>query len=240
LSAGFLCYSNAYYGHEKLIRAVGQLLFPEGETGYIVTIENFCNGEAHFRYEQVKGLCMDEQAIIKQVQCGDVEAYEQLMDLHVRRLRSFIALRAPVPHLIDEIAHESFVYAFRNIHQFRAGGNFSAWLMAIAVNLMRSEKQRHSREVANRENYFERHVLSLAQDCEPHRDMCLLDHLTTCIEQLPPHLRELIQLRSQLTCNTLEIAKQLGRSAAWVGTMLFRVRSQLKTCMDNHLAAEKP
>ena len=54
---------------------------------------------------------MDEQSLIQQVQEGRLEAYASLMDLHVRRLRAVIALNAPVPHLVDEIAHETFVFA---------------------------------------------------------------------------------------------------------------------------------
>ena len=34
-----------------------------------------------------------------------IRAFEQLVDAHLDQLRAFIALKLPVPHLIDEIAH---------------------------------------------------------------------------------------------------------------------------------------
>ena len=82
---------------------------------------------------------MDEQSLIQQVQEGKFEAFGSLMDVHVRRLRAVIALNAPVPHLIDEIAHETYVFAYNHIHDFRRGTSFFAWLKSIAWNLLRAE-----------------------------------------------------------------------------------------------------
>ena len=74
---------------------------------------------------------MDEQSLIQKVQEGNLEAFGSLMDLHVRRLRAVIALNAPVPHLIDEIAHETYVFAFNHINDFQRGTSFFAWLKSL-------------------------------------------------------------------------------------------------------------
>ena len=93
-----------------------------------------------------KGRPMDEQSLIQKVQEGNLEAFGSLMDIHVRRLRAVIALNAPVPHLIDEIAHETYVFAYNHIQEFQRGTSFFAWLKSIAWNLLRAEIQRFSRE----------------------------------------------------------------------------------------------
>ena len=102
---------------------------------------------------------MDEQSLIQQVQEGKLEAFGHLMDLHVRRLRAVVALNAPVPHLVDEIAHEAFVFAYNHIQEFQRGTSFFAWLKSIAWNLLRAEIQRFSREQANQTKYAERRVV---------------------------------------------------------------------------------
>ena len=66
-----------------------------------------------------------EDALILKVQAGDLQAFEPLVDQHLPPVRAFIALRTPAAHLVDELAHETFVYAFRNIHAFGAGTSFA-------------------------------------------------------------------------------------------------------------------
>src|ERR1019366_4617180 len=78
-------------------------------------------------------------------------------------VRAFIALRTPAAHLVDELAHETFVYAFRHIHEFEAGTSFVKWLQAIAWNLLRAEILRFSREQANHTRYAQARRVDLAQ-----------------------------------------------------------------------------
>ena len=87
-----------------------------------------------------------EAALIRAVQAGDAAAFEPLVDTHLDSLRAFIALKLPLAHLVDELAHETFVFAFRNLAGFTAGTSFRAWLRAIAANLIRAELQRYARE----------------------------------------------------------------------------------------------
>jgi RNA polymerase sigma-70 factor (ECF subfamily) len=178
---------------------------------------------------------MDENGYIQRVQQGDIEAFGDLMGVHVRRVRGFIALSLPVPHLIDEIAHETFVFAFQNIRQFRPGSSFSSWLMAIAANLVRAEVQRFKREQLNRDKYTEQRVLELLAARPPEQTARELDLLEKCLQRIPAHLRSLLDFKYRLTCSTEEIATTFRQSAAWVRTTLFRLRQQLKNCVSARL-----
>jgi RNA polymerase sigma-70 factor (ECF subfamily) len=183
---------------------------------------------------------MDEQSLIQQVQEGkDLEAFGRLMDLHVRRLRAVIALSAPVPHLIDEIAHESFVFAFNHIHEFQRGTSFFAWLKSISWNLLRAEVQRFSREQANQAKYAERRVFEVTPPKTLDHAARELDGLEKCLERVPQRLRQLLQMRYNLSFSTQEIADRAGQSAAWVRTTLCRLRRQLRDCLQDRIATEK-
>jgi DNA-directed RNA polymerase specialized sigma24 family protein len=96
---------------------------------------------------------------VRAVQAGNVNASASLVDGHLDYLRAFIALKLPVAHLVNEIAHESFVFSYRNIHTFTAGTSFRAWLRAIAGNLVRAELQRYAREQANQLTYAKHRLL---------------------------------------------------------------------------------
>ena len=185
------------------------------------------------------GKGMDEQSLIQAVQEGKVDAYGQLMDLHVRRLRAVIALNAPVTHLIDEIAHETFVFAFNHIQEFQRGTSFFAWIKSIAWNLLRAEIQRFSREQANQNKYAERRVVEATPFKPVEQAAKELDQLETCLEKVPPRLKQLVEMRYRLSFSTQEIAEKAGQSNAWVRTTLCRLRKQLRDCVNDKLATGK-
>ena len=186
-----------------------------------------------------KGRTMDEQSLIQKVQEGNLEAFGSLMDVHVRRLRAVIALNAPVPHLVDEIAHETFVFAYNNIQEFQRGTSFFAWIKSIAWNLLRAEVQRFSREQANQLKYAEKRVVEAFPVKDPEKAPKELDGLEKCLERVPPKLKQLLQMRYHLSFSTQEIADKVDQSAAWVRTTLCRVRRQLRDCVNDKLATEK-
>jgi len=181
---------------------------------------------------------MDENGYIQRVQQGDIEVFGDLVESHVHRVRAFIALSLPVPHLIDEIAHETFVFAFQNIRQFRPGSSFSSWLMAIAANRVRAEVQRFKREQLNRHKYTEQRVLEILSAQPPEQTARELDLLEKCLQRVPPRLRSLLDFKYRLACSTQEIATTFRQSAAWVRITLFRVRQQLKHCVTTQLKIE--
>lgn len=180
---------------------------------------------------------VDDAELVRAVQAGEAEAFEPLLDRHLAHVRTFIALRAPVTHLVDEVAHEAFVFAFRNIAQFEAGTSFQAWLRAIAWNLLRQEVQRFSREQANQTRYAEvREWEAVVRAPSAEADARELDSLHECLGKLPPPMRELLTLKYHADSSSEEIATKLNRSTAWVRTVLFRVRQELRDCIEQKLS----
>lgn len=180
-----------------------------------------------------------EDALLLRVQQGDLDAFEPIVDQHLAHIRAFLALRAPAAHLVDEVAHETFVFAFRNIRDFVPGTSLAGWLRAIAWNLLRAEIQRFSREQVNQARYAETFRLEPEPALEQ-RSGRELDSLRECLEQLPPPLRELLSRKYEAEQSSEGIARELKRSTAWVWTTLFRVRQQLKTCLQGKLGKKQP
>ncbi len=173
-----------------------------------------------------------ENDLIGAVQNGDLAAFEQLIHLHSSRLRAFVSMRLPVSHLIDEIAHESFVFAYRHLDEFTLGSNFGAWLRAIANNLVRAEVLRYSRSVKNQENYLEHCLVKSASGEGPAPESLLVIYLEECLGSLPEGQRELLQRRYSLVESTRDVATAMGQSEAWVRTTLCRVRRVLRLCVE--------
>lgn len=183
---------------------------------------------------------IDQDTLVKQAQGGDLKAFEPLVDAYLPEIRAFLALNVPAAHLVDELGHETFVYAFRHIHQFAAGTAFGAWLRTIAWNLLRAEILRFSREQAHQMRYAQEHFLKLASEETAPPASHEVDFLGECLEQLAPSARTLVDLKYHRDHSSEEIAEQLQRSAAWVRTTLFRIRQQLKDCIQSKQRREQP
>jgi RNA polymerase sigma-70 factor (ECF subfamily) len=169
------------------------------------------------------------------VQRGGIEAYSQLVERHVSRLRAFIALNSPVPQLVNEIAHEAFVYAYLHIAEFDSG-SFFQWVKAIARNLLRAEIQRFSREEVNKAHYAEYQVVALAAPSTPVTASREVEFLEQCLQELDASVRKLLNEKYVLGFSAKEIAARLQQSEAQVKSTLFRLRQQLRQCIDGRMA----
>lgn len=180
----------------------------------------------------------DEAGLVLAVQGGDVHAFDPLVERHLEAVHAFVALKLPVPHLVDEITHESFVFAFHHIGDFTPGTTFRGWLKAIAFNKVRAEIERHLRDQRNRLAYSERRELEDALAQTPSADAIELEALQDCLRLVPDRLRALIQLRYHDDQSSEEIASRVGRSLAWVRTTLCRIRRQLRDCIERKLKVQ--
>lgn len=175
-----------------------------------------------------------DASLARLVERGDEAAFRTLMEQHLQRLRSFLALRAPVPDLIDEVAHDTFVFAYQNLGDFTEG-SMQPWLRSIAHNLLRDRLKAYARESIKHERYSEmvRWETALGAADKPVSDES--DRLAACLEKLGPHQRTVLDLRYELQLSSEEIAQRTGRSTLAVRTLLMRVRQQLRKCIESQL-----
>jgi RNA polymerase sigma-70 factor (ECF subfamily) len=184
------------------------------------------------------GAAADDARLVAAVQAGELHAFDPLVERHLDAVHAFVALKLPVAHLVDEITHETFLFAFRRIAEFTPGSSFRAWLRAIAANKIRAEVERHLREERNRLAYAECREIEEALEAPSAADSRGLEALTDCLAAVPDHLRTLLNLRYHDECSSEEIAGRLQRSVAWVRTTLCRVRQQLRDCIERNLKSQ--
>ena len=180
----------------------------------------------------------EDAQLVAAVQSGELHAFEPLVERHMDAIHAFVALKLPVPHLVDELTHETFVFAFRHISKFDAGTSFRAWLRAIAANKIRAEIERYCREERNRLAYADRRALEEALAETTPADSRELEALNDCLKAVPDPLRTLLHLKYHDDSSSEEIARRLERSVAWVRTTLCRLRQQLRDCIDRKLKSQ--
>lgn len=75
-----------------------------------------------------------DQALVERAAGGDTHAFEMLAVKYQRRLERLIARMVRDPELVQDIAQESFIRAWRALPKFRGESAFYTWLYRIAVN----------------------------------------------------------------------------------------------------------
>jgi RNA polymerase sigma-70 factor (ECF subfamily) len=72
--------------------------------------------------------------LVERVKRGDVRAFEMLVVKYQRRIERLIGRMVRDTDLVQDIAQESFIRAYRALPQFRGESAFYTWLYRIAVN----------------------------------------------------------------------------------------------------------
>jgi RNA polymerase sigma-70 factor (ECF subfamily) len=82
---------------------------------------------------------MTEQAdadalLVERAKRGDVSAFEMLVVKYQRRIERLISRMVRDVDIVQDIAQETFIRAYRALPQFRGDSAFYTWLYRIAVN----------------------------------------------------------------------------------------------------------
>jgi len=73
-----------------------------------------------------------DTAVIREILGGDVNAFELLMDRYQGYVAGIVTKHVPRDR-IQEVAHETFVRAYRSLETFEASAPFKHWLSRVAV-----------------------------------------------------------------------------------------------------------
>ena len=80
------------------------------------------------------GAADSDVMLVERTVAGDQGAYELLVIKYQRRIQRLIGRMVRDVDLVEDIAQETFIRAYRALHQFRGDAQFYTWLYRIAVN----------------------------------------------------------------------------------------------------------
>lgn len=72
--------------------------------------------------------------LVERAVAGDQRAFELLVIKYQRRVERLIGRMVRDVDLVEDIAQETFIRAYRALHKFRGDAQFYTWLYRIAVN----------------------------------------------------------------------------------------------------------
>ncbi|MEM9284152.1 MAG: sigma-70 family RNA polymerase sigma factor [Verrucomicrobiota bacterium] len=180
-------------------------------------------------------------ALMLRVRDGDMEAFEQLVELHQGPVVGTVAKMLGGASEAEDIAQQVFVRVWKSASRYEPQAKFTTWLFTITRNLVFNETRRRKRKptVSVEEREEESHqVVEDTHTTSPDQDMLqseLEEAVDKAIQELPDKQRMAVVLRRYEEMPYEEIGKVLSMSVPAVKSLLFRARTQLKESLQRYL-----
>jgi RNA polymerase sigma-70 factor (ECF subfamily) len=186
----------------------------------------------------------DETRLIEKSRQGDAEAFTQLVSAHQGRVRAYVGGTIHRPEVVDDLAQEVFLSAFRSLDSYKAEAPFGVWLLGIARHKtlmhLRHEVRRLARETKALDLVLAHlNVQSLeADEMLISRREQEIAALQRCLASLPGGGADLIADRYFRARSIAEMAQASGKREGTIRMSLLRLRQLLRACVQQRLAKE--
>jgi len=180
-----------------------------------------------------------EAALLDSCKSGDPEAFETLVNTYKDRVYNMAYRYLGRHEDAQDVTQETFVRAFKGIHDFEGRSQVFTWLYSIAGNLARNHVRDRSRKGRDKTVSLEQlseKAPGLAQQFSATVDSPdalaaaheLRDTLQRCVEELPDHYRLVFVLRTYEGLSYDEIAEAVNCPPGTVKSRLNQARVQLR------------
>ena len=177
--------------------------------------------------------------LVQRTVAGDDKAYELLVIKYQRRIQRLIGRMVRDVDLVEDIAQETFIRAYRALHQFRGEAQFYTWLYRIAVNTAKKALVDMKRDPT----VSEAALRSSDDDDETYRPgnepisdespdtILAAKEIATAVnaamDALPTELRQAVTLREIEGLSYEEIAEVMNCPIGTVRSRIFRAREAI-------------
>ena len=177
--------------------------------------------------------------LVERVKRGDTRAFEMLVVKYQRRVERLIARMIRDPDLVQDVAQETFIRAYRALPQFRGDSAFYTWLYRIAVNTAKKALAEQRRDplvteaamsVSDDGDETSRVENELSDGETPDAVLAskeIAHAVNAAIDALSEDLRQAITLREIEGLSYEEIAELMNCPIGTVRSRIFRAREAI-------------
>ena len=187
--------------------------------------------------------------LVERTVAGDQKAYELLVLKYQRRIERLIGRMVRDTDLVEDIAQETFIRAYRALSQFRGEAQFYTWLYRIAVNtakkaLVDLKRDPLVSETALRGGDEEDETSTVENElttAETPETVLAAKEIAAAVnsamEALPEELRQAVSLREIEGLSYEDIAEAMNCPIGTVRSRIFRAReaisARIKPLLEN-------
>jgi len=177
--------------------------------------------------------------LVERTVAGDQRAYELLVLKYQRRIERLIGRMVRDTDLIEDIAQETFIRAYRALSQFRGEAQFYTWLYRIAVNTAKkalvdlkrdpvvSESALKGGDDEEETSGVENELTSAETPETVLAAKEIAATVNSAMEALPDELRQAVTLREIEGLSYEEIAEVMNCPIGTVRSRIFRARESI-------------
>ena len=177
--------------------------------------------------------------LVQRAVAGNQRAFELLVLKYQRRVARLVARMVRDSDLVDDVVQETFIRAYRALHQFRGEAQFYTWLYRIAVNTakkalvdLRRNPVMNESALRGRDDDDETSPVSneLSSDETPETVLAakeIGEAVNSAMEALPEDLRQAVTLREIEGLSYDEIAEVMNCPIGTVRSRIFRARETI-------------
>ncbi len=180
--------------------------------------------------------------LVQRTLAGEQKAFEMLVIKYQRRVERLIGRMVRDSDLVQDIAQETFIRAYRALAQFRGDAQFYTWLYRIAVNTAKKQLMELKRDPLVFQSQMksgdddetsgpERELNSGVADTETPEAVLASKEIALAVnaamDALPEELRMAITLREIEGMSYEEIATALECPIGTVRSRIFRAREAI-------------
>jgi RNA polymerase sigma-70 factor (ECF subfamily) len=169
-----------------------------------------------------------DAALVAQCLRGSREAFAQLAARYYRPICGFLLKRVGEPAVVEDLAQETFLEAYRTLQSGRPPTHVAAWLFAIAQHCCGKWLRRKRPVLFPATEPPEMAVPALAELDELEDQQRLRSRLESGLAELPEETRSLLQMKHQQGKTCEQIAAELGRPVGTVKSQLARAYQLLR------------
>ncbi|MFZ2296468.1 MAG: RNA polymerase sigma factor RpoE [Polaromonas sp.] len=186
--------------------------------------------------------------LVERTVAGDQKAFELLVIKYQRRIQRLIGRMVRDVDLVEDIAQETFIRAYRALAQFRGEAQFYTWLYRIAVNTAKKALMDLKRNPTVSENAYKsddddetsRVENELTSSETPDAVLAskeIAAIINAAMDALPEELRQAITLREIEGLSYEEISVAMNCPIGTVRSRIFRAReaisAKVKPLLEN-------
>jgi RNA polymerase sigma-70 factor, ECF subfamily len=185
----------------------------------------------------------DPADLLDQAKRGSAHAFSQIVRHYQSRVRAFLGRFVRASDVVEDLAQDTFVRAYRSLAHFRGDSSLGVWLLGIARNLalmhLRDEARRRAKESDVLRSALARWLTEPLQASGGEAEDRALRALETCLDGLPEHSAELVNDYYFKGRSAAELARASGKKESALGMMLMRIREILRRCIRTRLAGSE-
>jgi RNA polymerase sigma-70 factor (ECF subfamily) len=186
-----------------------------------------------------------DQVLVVRAQSGDKKAFGMLVEKYHRKLGRLLGRMIRDQAEVEDVVQESFIKAYRALHNFRGDSAFYTWLYRIGINTAKNYLVSQGRrpqvlqeveidDVENFEDGSEMRTMETPETAMMTKEIA--QTVNDTVASLPEELRTAITLREMEGLSYEEIAEVMQCPIGTVRSRIFRARetiaAKLKPLLD--------